>query len=250
VVEHHGRVGHGIDQVDELRQLRVVHPRIEAQAHATEHGIAFAERGVEQQVFRRRAQQRAHLGAGVPRGHVADAAKALGRARHAGFEHLLREAAQPQVDLADDAGRHANRPVDAAGAHGPDAVDELDLAHARHARVAVGAVHRAAFDEHGAAHMVAGVEVGQDLGQQVAVVRAVPQVVVRIDDGAGGVEHRLVAPREPFVVDEVMRRRAALAGVVVVQGVVSCMRCVRWRAVRAVQHMKVPPLTSITVPVR
>jgi hypothetical protein len=39
-----------------------------------------------------------------------------------------------------------------------------------------------AFDEHGGDDVVTGAEVGEQLVQQVAVVRAIPQMVMRVDD--------------------------------------------------------------------
>ena len=80
----------------------------------------------------------------------------------------------------------ARRAVAAARRHGGDAVDELGLAERAQLRRAVGAVAGRALDEDGALDVVAAAGVGQQLGEQVAVRREVPEVMVRVDDGRSG----------------------------------------------------------------
>ena len=79
-------------------------------------------------------------------------------------------------------GRHARRAIAAARRHGGDAVDELGLAQRAHRRRTVGAVAGRALDEDRALDLVAAAGVGQQLREQVAVGREVPQVMVRVDD--------------------------------------------------------------------
>src|SRR5690349_10730069 len=80
--------------------------------------------------------------------------------------------ADPKIDVADDAGAALGGAVLAAGAHRRDAGDELGLAQRAQLGLALGAVHLAAFEEHGGADVVAAADVGEQLGQQVVVVRA------------------------------------------------------------------------------
>jgi hypothetical protein len=51
MVEHDRRLGRGARQVDELAELRVVHPGIETEAERGEAGKTFAHMPVSQQPF-------------------------------------------------------------------------------------------------------------------------------------------------------------------------------------------------------
>ena len=104
----------------------------------------------------------------------------------------------PQIDIADDAGDAARRAVFARGAHRRDAGDELGLAERFQLLRAVGAVHLAAFHEAGRDDVVAAAEIGQQILEQVAVARPVPQMMVRIDDRQIGFEDLLAALVEPI----------------------------------------------------
>ena len=77
------------------------------------------------------------------------------------------------------------------------AVDELGLADGLHLGRAVGAIHRAALDENRLSDVVAAVGVGQQLIEEKAVVRAIPQMVVRIDDLQFRLDDLLLAQRKP-----------------------------------------------------
>src|SRR6185503_5987946 len=68
---------------------------------------------------------------------------------------------------------------------------ELGLAHRPHLRGAGGPVHRVALEEHGGDQVVAGGRVGQEVGQEVTVAAAVPQVMVGVDDRQVRLEDRL-----------------------------------------------------------
>ncbi len=68
--------------------------------------------------------------------------------------------------MADDGLGDAAWAEAAAGAHGGDAVDELDLADRAHLDRAVGAVHGAALDEGGGDDVVAAADVGEYLGRR------------------------------------------------------------------------------------
>ena len=131
----------------------------------------------------------ADLLAGVPAGRMADAAKTVARSADMRFQHVAHGGAEAQVGEGDDARRHARVAIGAAGAHRGDAVDELGFTHGLERLRPIGAEHRCAFDEDRAAHVVAlalGVGragVGQQFIEQVAVAVAIPQVVVRVDDG-------------------------------------------------------------------
>ena len=131
------------------------------------------------------------------------------------LQHRAHRLAQPEVGEADDAGADAHLAVDAAGAHGGDAVDELGLAHRLHRLRPRRAVHRPRLHEHGGAHVVAGADVGQHVVEQVAPAGPVPQVVVRVDDELARIQRLLLLRRQPVGADrDVVRLRGRAHGAV------------------------------------
>ena len=74
----------------------------------------------------------------------------------------------------------------------------LDLSDRSHLARAGLAIHGTTFEEHGRDNVVAATEVGQQVGQQVtASWRAIPEMVVRIDDRQVRFQHRLLVLGEP-----------------------------------------------------
>ena len=133
---------------------------------------------------------------------MADAAEAVAAGADVGLQHRLDPAAQRQIGMADDAGAMPGLAVDAAGAHGGDAVDELGLADGPHlVRARRRACIARACTKTVATMLWPLLRVGQQLVEQVAPAGPVPQVVVRIDDRQIGLEDRLLAPIEPFLAD-------------------------------------------------
>ncbi len=98
--------------------------------------------------------------------------------------------------------------VAARGAHRRDAVDEFRLADRAQFLRPVRAMEGAALDEHGIGDVVAAVEVGQQIVQQVAPAAAVPQMMVRIDDRQVRLQRRLDGAGEPVLADGKVVRRA------------------------------------------
>ena len=96
--------------------------------------------------------------------------------------------AEREIGMADDAGAMPGLAVDAAGAHGGHTIDELGLANGAQLFEACCAIHRAGLHIHGRNDVVAAARIRQQLIQQVAPPRAVPQMVVRIDDRQLGLE--------------------------------------------------------------
>src|SRR5437660_7915771 len=90
-----------------------------------------------------------------------------------------------------DAVTYPCRTVLSAVAHGGDAGTEFDFAYRPHLHRPGGTVHRMAFVEHGRDHLVSRPEIGQQVGQQIAMARHVPQVMVRVDNGEVRLEDRL-----------------------------------------------------------
>jgi hypothetical protein len=108
--------------------------------------------------------------------------------------------------VTDDAGANLGLAVDAAGAHGSDTVDELGLADVPRLLGARGAHHGASLHEHRGDDVMPAAGVGQQLIEQVAPAGAVPQMVVRIDNGEAGLEDRLPAPIKPVLTDRKIGR--------------------------------------------
>jgi hypothetical protein len=118
-----------------------------------------------------------------------------------GFQHLPRLAAEAEVNVADDACADFGGAVTAGGAHGRDAVDEFGFADRAESLGAAGAVHGAALDEDGGDDVVPAVGIGQQVVQHVDPVRALPQMVVRVDDGQVGFQDGFGAAGQPVVTD-------------------------------------------------
>src|SRR5882724_9425729 len=127
MVDDHPRVRERIDQIDQLRQLRVITLAIEAQAQGSQLGKTSPESPIEKQVFRRGPLKQAHFRAGIPSGHVADAAKPVGCTGNAGLHDLFRKRAQSEIHMADDPRTRAQRAVKAARESSSDAVSIFDL---------------------------------------------------------------------------------------------------------------------------
>ncbi len=112
-------------------------------------------------------------------------------ARMCSLQHRLDPVAEGEVGEAHDAGGDARPAVEAALAHGGHAGHELGLADRPHLLRPARAVHRVAFHEHRGHDVVAGADVVEKLVEQVAMVRTLPQVMVRVDDGQFGIEDGL-----------------------------------------------------------
>src|SRR5205085_10385011 len=81
---------------------------------------------------------------------------------------------------------------------------ELRLAERAKFRRPLGAVHLAAFEEDRGADVMTAVQILQEIVEQIAVARAVPQVMVRVDDWPVGLERRLLRRGEPVLADRQM----------------------------------------------
>src|SRR6516165_6658821 len=111
---------------------------------------------------------------------LADAAKPAAGRGDLPFEHRI-DIGQPQVGKADDAGADLGLAAALVALFG-DRPDELALADRTHLLGAAGAIARTALDEHGLDDVVAGVDIGQQLVEQIAATWMVPEMIVRVDD--------------------------------------------------------------------
>jgi hypothetical protein len=72
------------------------------------------------------------------------------------------------------------------------------LADRPHFLGAAGAIARSALDEDGADDVVPRVDIGQELIEEIAPARMVPEVMVRIDDRQIGLDDLLGPLAQPF----------------------------------------------------
>ncbi len=124
----------------------------------------------------------ADFGRRVETSGVADSAKSRGRRCEVRAQYRLDRSAEAQVGKAHDPRRDSRVAISAARTLSCDTIDELGLAHRLHRWVAVGAVHRHAFDEDGSNHAMAGASIVQDLVEQIAAAGMVPKMMMRIDN--------------------------------------------------------------------
>src|SRR5258707_13610261 len=87
----------------------------------------------------------------MPGGAVADAAEPAAGQDDVLLQDALGAAADPEIDIADDAGAGPRGAVFAALAHRRNAGDELRFAERAEVRRSLGAVHLPAFEKHRAA---------------------------------------------------------------------------------------------------
>ncbi len=238
----------GTRQIDDIGELRMIEPGVKAEAERREprQPSAKIRAGVEARLHVGAAV--ADGGAGVIAGRMAHAAKAAAAGPQLRQQHRLDPVAERQIGIADDAGGDPGLAVIARRAHRRDAGDEVGLADRAHLGRAIRPVHRAAFLEHGRDNVMAGVEVGEQFVEQIGVVAALPQMMVRIDDRQVGIEDRLgrgrrqpgfvgcVDPAElPFLPRRCHRRPPNCEGIGCLRQAAICgrsrasvSRCCRW----------------------
>lgn len=191
-----GCTGKGARQTDDVGQLRMVQPGVEGQAHCREAGEPGTEISAFVEMWLYVGAAVADRIAGVPARRMAHSAKASAAGLDMSFEDRLDAIAQGQIGIADDPGGDAGLAVAAARAHGGEVVDELGLADRPHFLRPVGAVHRTAFEKHRRDDVVPGVDIGEELAEQIAVARAlcrtIPEMMVGIDDREIAIEDRFL----------------------------------------------------------
>ena len=217
MVEHDGGAGEGASEVDQFGDLGMIQPGLEGHLHRRQAGEAFAEFDVTEQAGGGGVAGVVHRRVRIMGDDVADAAETVAAGVDMGFEDAIDGGAEAQVGVADDAGADAAGAVDAAGAHGGGAVDEFGFADGAEVLGAIGLVEGAGLDEDGGDDVVSARDIGEQVMRHVAPVRAVPQMVVRVDDRQGGVDDVLVEEIEPVLAHREIgagRRWGAAHGIV------------------------------------
>src|SRR5246127_1749846 len=166
MVQHDRRLWEGARQIDDVCKLSVEQPRVEAEPERGEPSKPLAEIAVTvKALWRTRAVDR-KARIGVPSRAVANALEAAAGYRDVLLKNALGAAANPQIDIADDAGDAARGPILARRTHRRDAVDELGLTKRLLLLRPIGPVHFAAFFETGRDDIVTAANVLQQILKQ------------------------------------------------------------------------------------
>src|SRR5262245_5555670 len=201
MIEHDRLLREGACQRDQIADLRMVEPGIEAEPQPAQRGKAFPKLGVVAIKMRRRIGVRIvdFGGLVVPGRRVADALEARPGRGHVGSQDLFGTCPDGEIDQANDAGSHTRWSIGAARRHGGNAVDELGLAQGAQFAWTIGAVTGRTFDEDRAFNAVAAARVRQQISQQVAVRGKIPQMMMRIDDRQLRFQDFLAHLRQPVL---------------------------------------------------
>jgi hypothetical protein len=173
VIEDDCRVGKRARQVGQLRNLRVVQPRVETQAALGELPESVTKRGIEQKPLGRVGVRLPHRSRRIPCSRVPNSLKPQPY-RDVRIEHFADSRTEREIREADDASGDANRSIASARGHRRNAVDKLGLADWFHRARPVSAIHRRAFDEHRRDHVVARARIEQQFVEQIPAIRVVP----------------------------------------------------------------------------
>ena len=150
------RSGTARREFGQFRELREVNDVFVDQAPVGENPGAGAQLRVRQLVLDGAAVQ---LRIGVPTRVVPDTAESVGAGRLERVEDAGHIVAEGEVGVADDRGGGPGWPIQAGGAGGGDALDELDLAYRPQLFRSVGPVHGSGFQEHRGAHVMSAVHI-------------------------------------------------------------------------------------------
>ena len=142
---------------------------------------------------------------------MADPAKAIAARAHQRGQNRLDTAAQHHIRVSNNAGGDPGFAKDAAVAHRRDAIGELNLADRPHFLGAPIAIHRTRLHVHRRNNIVTAAGIQQQVIQQIPPSRALPQMMVRIDDRQFRFENRLLAPVEPISGESGSMARLAVA---------------------------------------
>ena len=194
MAHHDAGVREGARQIHHVGKLGMKSPGVEGQAERGEAAQPRAEIRLPHEMRARGGAAIADDVAGVPRRGMAHAAEAPAPGLDQSLQHGLDAIAEGEVREAHDARSHARGAVLPAVAHGGHPGHEFRLADRAHLFRAVRAIHGVAFHEHGGHGVVAAAHVVEKLVKQVAVVRALPQVMMSVDDGQIRLEDGLGRP--------------------------------------------------------
>src|SRR3974390_685640 len=105
---------------------------------------------------------------------MADASEAVAAGADLGLQYRLDLVSQCQIRMSDNAGTDPRLSVEAARAHGRNPIDELGLADGPPPNRPVRAGHGARLDEHSGEDVVAAVQIGKKIIEQITPAWAIP----------------------------------------------------------------------------
>ena len=201
VVQNDGDLGHGVGEVGQVAQLGKVQGVLQHVAHVSQHASASAIVVAQQTALYLAVVQ---FRAGVPADGVPDAPEAVGAGLLQRLQHGAHGVAKLEVGTADDAVGRLAGAVLTSGAGIGDGLHELDLAHRAHLLGTVGPVAGAGLHEHRGADIVAAVDVGGEVFQQILLVvqrlgPLHPEMMVRVADGDLRFQNFFAGQCQPFV---------------------------------------------------
>ena len=201
MIEHDDRIRKRSCQIGELGELRVIVQRIKGQSVARKAREPGPELGIEQYALGQFHGRRLDGLVGVPYRTVTHPLEAIACRPQVRLEDSVDLGAKKKIGEPYDARAEAGGAVDAACAHGRNAVDEFGFADRREFRIAAGAIHRIALQEHGGANVVAaGIDIAFEFVKQVARP-AIPEMMMRVDDRHRRFHCILAVQGEPIFVD-------------------------------------------------
>ena len=121
---------------------------------------------------------------------MSDAPEPLGARGDVRFEYCLRTVTQGKVHVSDDA-RVDLRLAALSNVFVGNTLDEYRFAQGPHLDGAISPVLRRALQEHRLDDVVSGAKVSEQVRQEIAVLRTLPQVVMRVAYGQVGVNRVL-----------------------------------------------------------
>jgi len=207
MIENDCRLRECARQIGKIVELRLEHPSVEGKSQRSEGGTSLAKALVQKQFSWPARGEGLECRVVAPGRPVADAAQPAVGNRDVPLEHALDARAQPQICKADDAGDAPRRPIFSRRAHCRDAADKLGLPQGLEFLRSVSAVHLAGLPVARRADVMTAADIGEEVRKQIAIVRAVPQMMMGIDDRQLGLDDCLVALVEPVLPNRGLHRR-------------------------------------------
>ncbi len=200
VIEHKGAFRHGTRERGEFGNLAVIQPRVEGEPERAKPLYAAAKGVGGHEVVGWFGVCAANLFAWVECRCVANPAKAAPPGSDVCFEYIVHLVAKRHVGEAHDAldlCTVANTQIGDVG-------NRLGFTHWSHSIGSIGAITPRAFHVHSALDVVSGTGICLQVGEQISAHSiAIPQVMMRIDDGDLREQGSLRASRQPLVVPDV-----------------------------------------------
>jgi hypothetical protein len=127
----------------------------------------------------------------MPSRRIPDPSKTIAAGPAFRFQYGSNLGAKREVGKPDDGCTRAKMPVEPRGRLSRNSVHEFDFANRAHLFRTGFAVHGPALRENARHHIVAGNDVREIFGKEVALARPIPKMMVSIDDRLIRIQHLL-----------------------------------------------------------